>query len=317
MSTQQKVHIKLQYSNDFRRFVIEPEFKFDDLKQNISNILNISSPFSICYLDEESSWITISSDIELLTGIELSPSLLRLRITLPQVETPVNLDPSPVEEKKWRRNKKCRNENSEQTSDVEIDDGCAKWKQNKNDCAKWKNTENTENGEMKTPKKHPNKPVIRIIVIVINGNRTIMIVLNGNRTIMIVLNGNRTIMIVQNGKNIENGEMKTPNIPVIRTIMIVINGNRTIMIVLNGNRTIMIVQNGKNTENGEMKTTNKHPNKSVIRITVKMKTSNKPVIRIIVIVINGNRTKMIVLNGKNTENTENGEMKTPNKHPML
>jgi len=108
MSTQQKVHIKLQYSNDFRRFVIEPEFKFDDLKQNISNILNISSPFSICYLDEESSWITISSDIELLTGIELSPSLLRLRITLPQVETPVNLDPSPVEEKKMEKKQKMQ-----------------------------------------------------------------------------------------------------------------------------------------------------------------------------------------------------------------
>jgi len=93
MSTQQKVHIKLKYNNQFRRFVIEPEYKFNDLKQKISTLLNISTTFGVQYLDEESEWITIDSDIELLSGIELSPSLLKLRIT--DSQTPVTQDPNP------------------------------------------------------------------------------------------------------------------------------------------------------------------------------------------------------------------------------
>jgi hypothetical protein len=146
MSTQQKVHIKLKYDNQFRRFIIEPEYKFNDLKQKISTLLKITT-FEVQYLDEESEWITIDSDIELLSGIELSPSLLKLRIT--DSQTPVTQDPNPEE-------KKSRNENSEHPSE-QNNDNCPKWKRHRkyrnensesvqnNDCSKWKKKTETPN----------------------------------------------------------------------------------------------------------------------------------------------------------------------------
>jgi hypothetical protein len=152
MSTQQKVHIKLKYNNQFRRFVIEPEYKFNDLKQKISTLLNISTTFGVQYLDEESEWITIDSDIELLSGIELSPSLLKLRIT--DSQTPVTQDPNP-EPVSDPEEKKSRNENSEHPSE-QNNDNCPKWKRHRkyrnensesvqnNDCSKWKKNRNSE-----------------------------------------------------------------------------------------------------------------------------------------------------------------------------
>jgi hypothetical protein len=152
MSTQQKVHIKLKYNNQFRRFVIEPEYKFNDLKQKILTLLNISTTFGVQYLDEESEWITIDSDIELLSGIELSPSLLKLRIT--DSQTPVTQDPNP-EPVSDPEEKKSRNENSEHPSE-QNNDNCPKWKRHRkyrnensesvqnNDCSKWKKNRNSE-----------------------------------------------------------------------------------------------------------------------------------------------------------------------------
>jgi len=140
----QKIHIKLQYNNEFRRFVIEPESKFDDIKQKISTILNISTPFSIRYQDEESEWITIDSDGELQTGIELSPAILRLQILdsaslTPNTPNPVQKSEQTVElddEPKWKKYKKWRKENSEKGGDND----CGKWRRKK---CNWRN-ENSE-----------------------------------------------------------------------------------------------------------------------------------------------------------------------------
>jgi len=149
----QKIHIKLQYNNEFRRFVIEPESKYSDLTQKISTILNISTPFSVTYLDEEKEWITIDSDNELQIGIEICPTLLRLQIV--DQQTPIGNQqslqtPNPVveekrkyrknknsdttsdkngDEPKWKRFKKVRNENSEQTNQInDSNDDGPKWK---------------------------------------------------------------------------------------------------------------------------------------------------------------------------------------------
>jgi len=163
----QKIHIKLQYNNEFRRFVIEPEYKFDDLKNKISTILNLSTPFSVRYQDEESEWITIDSDSELLTGIELSQSLLRLQIEDSTPQTSEN--PNPVQKKRCRKerndateqnseqatelnvddvpkgrrcNKKWRKDANEQNSDkaCDVNDDVPKWKR----CKKWRNQNNSD-----------------------------------------------------------------------------------------------------------------------------------------------------------------------------
>jgi len=152
MSQQQKIHVKLQYNNEFRRFIIEPHFKFNELHEKISTLLHLTTPFSIRYLDEESEWITIETDNELLTGIELSPALLRLKIepVTPTVPTQNETLPNPdtVEEKgskKWRRCNKMR----ECDDTVSEEKGCKKWRKwrkesdvNETDgdkkCGKWR-----------------------------------------------------------------------------------------------------------------------------------------------------------------------------------
>jgi len=121
-------------------------------------------------LDEESEWITIDSDVELNTGIELSPALLRLRIE--QTSTPINppqeLDtstfricglPKPIVEGerkekrckgKWKKQCEKKGENNEEVSDEEA----KKWRDAKRECkqkmrAEWKQKkmiENTEEG---------------------------------------------------------------------------------------------------------------------------------------------------------------------------
>jgi hypothetical protein len=158
MSQQQKIHVKLQYNNEFRRFIIEPVFKINDLKQKISELLHLTTPFSIRYLDEESEWITIDSDVELNTGIELSPALLRLRIE--QTSTPINPPqdlPNPVVEGerkekrckgKWKKQCEKKGENNEEVSDEEA----KKWRDARRECkqkmrAEWKQKKMIENIE--------------------------------------------------------------------------------------------------------------------------------------------------------------------------
>jgi len=185
MSQQQNIRVKLQHNTEYRRFLIEPQFKFNDLKDNISKLLHLTTPFSICYLDEESEWITIDSDSELLTGIELSPALLRLKIEVIQAPTPstisIQIGSNPEVEgcKKWRKYKNCNRKNwndkenddtlsgekdcnkwrkyrkeSRKVSDKENDDtvseekGCKKWRKYKN-C----NREKFENGDTVSEEK--------------------------------------------------------------------------------------------------------------------------------------------------------------------
>jgi len=82
INTTYNVHVKLQYGDDYRRFFIERKSSFTDLIAKIKTLLGISSDFVVKYRDEENEWITISSDIELETGIIISSSIFRLQVCL-------------------------------------------------------------------------------------------------------------------------------------------------------------------------------------------------------------------------------------------
>jgi len=153
MSQQQNIHVKLQHNTEFRRFIIEPQFKFNDLKNNISMLLRLSSPFSICYLDEESEWITIDSDGELLVGIELSPALLRLKIEVIQAPTPSTIPtqigsyPEVEGCKKWRKYKNgCRRSWNDKGNDDTLsgEKDCNKWRKYRKESRKVCDKENDD-----------------------------------------------------------------------------------------------------------------------------------------------------------------------------
>jgi len=136
---QQKIHVKLQFNNEFRRFIIEPQTQFNDLEKQISTLLHVTTPISIRYLDEESEWITIDTDKELLTGIELSPALLRLQVT-PTSTIPIQESPNPqVEGCKYRR-RRC-NKNRENFDTVSDEKSCKKFKRH---CRKVREENNSD-----------------------------------------------------------------------------------------------------------------------------------------------------------------------------
>jgi hypothetical protein len=78
------VHVKLQFNSEYRRFFIQKSCKFSDLSEKIKIILGLKDcNFIIKYKDEEGEWITISSDMELDTGLILSNgTVFRIQIAL-------------------------------------------------------------------------------------------------------------------------------------------------------------------------------------------------------------------------------------------
>jgi len=89
------VHVKLQFGSEYRRFFIQTDSKFSQLKEKIATILNLKDDFSVRYMDEEQEWITIGSDVELETGFVLVDKIFRIQV-IPNPSTTAN-PPKPEE----------------------------------------------------------------------------------------------------------------------------------------------------------------------------------------------------------------------------
>jgi hypothetical protein len=109
MTESNNIHVKLQHNNNYRRFFVDKQITFSELKKKICTLLELNSDFSIKYLDEEFEWVTIASDLELETGLVLYDKILRLLVEIKDTSflsqsTPVesvnssdNVPPSTVE----------------------------------------------------------------------------------------------------------------------------------------------------------------------------------------------------------------------------
>jgi len=154
------VHVKLQFGSEYRRFFIQSDSKFSQLKEKIATILNLKDDFTIRYLDEEKEWITIGSDVELETGFVLVDKIFRIQVITnpsnpnPKIEETSKVSPVPEStqtddqdfldeedncyrgrrgkghnkewKKKWQKEKhwgtKTRNNNDENNSDEDGDE---------------------------------------------------------------------------------------------------------------------------------------------------------------------------------------------------
>jgi len=146
------IHVKLQFNDEFRRFFIPnsiSSIKFADLELKIKTLLRISqnAEITIKYKDEEGEWITISSDVELETGLMITGNgqVFRLICTLqsnndnstgPTPGSPTIIeegeDLNPRWKRKWKKNYEKQEEN--ETPNL-IDDGVTSGDQRRN---KWK-----------------------------------------------------------------------------------------------------------------------------------------------------------------------------------
>jgi len=112
-NTIDNIHVKLQQNDEYRRFIITRSCKFIELCDKIKSILNLKEDFALKYKDEEEEWITISSDMELETGLLIANGqLFRLQISLvssqpavkePTTDAPCDNDNDNECEKPWRK----------------------------------------------------------------------------------------------------------------------------------------------------------------------------------------------------------------------
>jgi len=117
------VHVKLQFNSEYRRFFIQKSCKFSELSEKIKIILGLKDcNFIIKYKDEEGEWITISSDMELDTGLILSNgTVFRIQISLvgeQQVEKVCETGKEGCDKPwrykgKWKKWNDCEDENDE------------------------------------------------------------------------------------------------------------------------------------------------------------------------------------------------------------
>jgi len=94
--TQTNVHVKVEYNNEYRRFVVET-LSFEHLERTLRTLLNIdlTLPLDVLFMDDEKDWVLISSDAELAYAWELSCSLLRLSLK-PKPGSPASASPVVV-----------------------------------------------------------------------------------------------------------------------------------------------------------------------------------------------------------------------------
>jgi len=126
------IHVKLQFNEEFRRFFIpqtNPPIKFVDLESKIKSLLRITeNDISIKYKDEENEWITISSDVELETGIMIAGNGQIFRLLCITKDTQNNTNTTVTGEDgeivpHWKKYKQDRNRENYPKKDK-------KWKKN-------------------------------------------------------------------------------------------------------------------------------------------------------------------------------------------
>jgi len=103
---QQSIHCKVIYYNEIRRFVFTGQ-NYNALKETIAKLFSINSEFVIKYLDDEAEYIILDSQNDLMTALDITPNLLKLKVGTPDA-------PSTHWESKKRQNRRNRRHQHQQ-----------------------------------------------------------------------------------------------------------------------------------------------------------------------------------------------------------
>jgi len=78
-STNESIHIKINHHNQIRRFLFNGT-QFCSLKDSIAQLFTLTDEFVIKYQDDESEYVTLDCQEDLVTALTFSPKLLRIFI---------------------------------------------------------------------------------------------------------------------------------------------------------------------------------------------------------------------------------------------
>jgi len=107
---QTTIHVKASFENEFRRFALPSPPTFKSLYLTLGNLFG-TKDFKVKFLDDESDWVLLTTDQELLYAAGLAGSPLRLQVKLtggidyllPAEENAGSVQLLPTEEpRRWR-----------------------------------------------------------------------------------------------------------------------------------------------------------------------------------------------------------------------
>jgi len=108
----ESIHCKIvHYNNDIRRILFAGR-DYDTLKATIVKLFSLNHEFILKYLDDEGDYITLSSQNDLVTALEISPTLLRIKIGT--VDAPVTYWECKKDRKDRKRERRNRNNRNPQ-----------------------------------------------------------------------------------------------------------------------------------------------------------------------------------------------------------
>jgi hypothetical protein len=83
------IHCKVSYDGQIRRFALSGT-EFTSLKDTVAKLFSINAEFVLKYKDDESDYVTLEHDQDLMTAVMISPKILRIL-----VDTPSNFQQAP------------------------------------------------------------------------------------------------------------------------------------------------------------------------------------------------------------------------------
>jgi hypothetical protein len=81
-NTMEVIHCKVSYHDQLRRFALTGT-EFTSLRSTIAQLYSINAEFVLKYKDDESDYVTLENDQDLITAIMISPKILRIRVEVP------------------------------------------------------------------------------------------------------------------------------------------------------------------------------------------------------------------------------------------
>jgi hypothetical protein len=73
------IHVKISYNDEIRRFIFNGT-EFTSLKETIIKVLSLNDEFVLKYQDDESDYVTLDCQEDLITALMISPKMLRISV---------------------------------------------------------------------------------------------------------------------------------------------------------------------------------------------------------------------------------------------
>jgi hypothetical protein len=105
----ESIHCKISFNGQIRRFALD-RTEFTSLKETITRLLSLSDEFVLKYRDDESDYVTLDTQDDLMTALLLSPKLLRILVDKKAPSDLMMIDTSNCDDMSLKHRKRLHHE---------------------------------------------------------------------------------------------------------------------------------------------------------------------------------------------------------------